>query len=91
VVLDASSLYRNLFFLLQILELDTKVVVALNQYDLLERDGYEIDTNKLEELLKVKVVKTVATKNIGIKELFEVALEEVHKSYKRVFWITVKR
>jgi len=62
VVLDASSLYRNLFFLLQILELDTKVVVALNQYDLLERDGYEIDTNKLEELLKVKVVKQLQPK-----------------------------
>ena len=87
VVLDASSLYRNLFFLLQILELDVKVVVALNQYDLLERDGYEIDTNKLEELLKVKVVKTVATKDIGIKELFEAALEEVRGPYKRVFLV----
>jgi len=75
VVLDASQLYRNLFFLLEILEIGANVVVALNQYDLLEASGFEIDVKKLESLLNVKVVKTVATKNIGLKELFETALD----------------
>ncbi len=75
VVVDAAHLYRNLFFLLQILEIQTKVVVALNQYDILEKDGYEIDTEKLEQILHVKVIKTIATKNVNLKELFEVALK----------------
>ncbi|MGB9856042.1 MAG: ferrous iron transport protein B [Caldisericum exile] len=81
VVVDASALYRNLFFLLQILEIGAKTVVALNQYDLLERDGFEIDLQKLESLLNVPVVKTIATKNIGLKELFERTLLMASRTY----------
>ena len=85
VVADASALYRNLFFLLQILEIGARTVVALNQYDMLERDGFEIDVDKLEEYLGVPVIKTIATKNIGLKELFEKALNEVKKPYTPKF------
>ncbi|MCI4463308.1 MAG: ferrous iron transport protein B [Caldisericum sp.] len=85
VVVDASALYRNLFFLLQILEIGARTVVALNQYDMLERDGFEIDVDKLEEYLGVPVIKTIATKNIGLKELFERALNEVKKPYTPKF------
>lgn len=74
VVVDASALYRNLFFLLQILEMEVPVVVALNQYDLLEKDGFEIDIKKLEDLLGIPVVKTIATKNVGLLELFNRAV-----------------
>lgn len=85
VVVDAAHFYRNLFFLLQILEIQTKVVVALNQYDILEKDGYEIDTEKLEQILHAKVIKTIATKNVNLKGLFEVALKvaqnEINGSY----------
>ena len=85
VVVDASALYRNLFFLLQILEIGARTVVALNQYDMLERDGFEIDVDKLEEYLGVPVIKTIATKNIGLKELFDKALNEVKKPYTPKF------
>lgn len=70
-VLDASNLERNLFFLLQIIELDVPIVVVLNQYDVLESKGIEIDEKKFSELLGLPVVKTIATKNKGLKELFE--------------------
>ena len=85
VVVDASALYRNLFFLLQILEIGARTVVALNQYDMLERDGFEIDVDKLEEYIGVPVIKTIATKNIGLKELFDDALSEVKKPYTPKF------
>ncbi len=86
VVVDASSLYRNLFFLLQVLETGARVLVALNQYDLLQEQGVQVDVNLLEKLLNVKVVRTIATKNFGLKDLFEVALSELEsKTYTRPF------
>ena len=79
-VVDASVLERNLFFTLQLLELEQKMVVALNQVDLAESKGINVDPDKLSELLKVPVVPTVATKKIGLTELVEtvisVAIEE---------------
>lgn len=86
VVVDASSLYRNLFFLLQVLETGARVLVALNQYDILQEQGVQVDVNLLEKLLNVKVVRTIATKNVGLKELFEVALSELEsKVYIKSF------
>jgi ferrous iron transport protein B len=70
-ILDASNLERNLFFLLQLIELEVPIVVVLNQYDLLEEKGFEIDDRKLSQLLGLPIVKTIATKNKGLKELFE--------------------
>jgi len=80
VVVDASALYRNLFFLLQVLETGAKIIVALNQYDLLKDQGIEIDTNLLQDVLGIKVIKTIATKNFGLKELFEEAVKEIKGS-----------
>jgi len=74
-VIDASNLERNLFFLLQLIELEVPIVVALNQYDVLEGRGLEIDSAKLSNLLGVPVLKTVATKNKGLRELFSLAKE----------------
>jgi ferrous iron transport protein B len=71
-IIDASNLERNLFFLFQLIELEAPIVVALNQYDVVEDKGFEIDVKKMSELLGVPVVKTVATKNRGLKELFQV-------------------
>lgn len=86
VVVDASSLYRNLFFLLQVLETGVRVLVALNQYDILQEQGVQVDVDLLEKLLNVKVVRTIATKNVGLKELFEVALSELEsKAYTKPF------
>ncbi len=70
-VVDASALERNLFFTIQLLELNANMIIALNQIDLMEKKGISIDYDKLGELLKVPVVPTVAIKGKGISELTE--------------------
>ena len=78
-VVDASVLERNLFFTLQLMELGTPMIVALNQVDIAKRKGIEIDTEKLEQLLGVPVVQTVATKGRGVSQLLEMAIKVTEK------------
>lgn len=70
-VIDATSLERNLFFTIQLLELNAPMIIALNQVDLMEHRGISIDYNKLEEILGVPVIPTVAIKGKGISQLTE--------------------
>jgi ferrous iron transport protein B len=70
-VVDATALERNLFFTIQLLELNAPIVIALNQIDLMEKRAISIDYNKLEELLGVPVVPTAAILGKGISELTE--------------------
>lgn len=74
-VIDASALERNLFFTLQLIELNVPLIIALNQTDLMEKKGLSIDTAKLEDALGVPVVSTVAIKGKGISQLTERAIE----------------
>ncbi len=74
-VVDASVLERNLFFTLQLIELEIPIVVALNQMDMAKKKGISIDTEKLEESLGLPVVQTIAVRGIGITQLLEKALE----------------
>jgi ferrous iron transport protein B len=78
-VVDASVLERNLFFTLQLIELETPIVIALNQMDIAKRKGIQIDLEKLERLLGIPVVPTVATKGVGVFQLLEKALELIEK------------
>jgi ferrous iron transport protein B len=78
-VLDASVLERNLFFTLQLMELEAPMVIALNQIDIAKKKGIEIDYEKLSQTLGVPVVPTVAIKGIGVYKLLEVALETIEK------------
>jgi ferrous iron transport protein B len=78
-VVDASVLERNLFFTLQLMELETPIIVALNQIDIARKKGLEIDTQKLENLLGIPVMLTVAIKGIGIFQLLEKAVEVIEK------------
>jgi ferrous iron transport protein B len=78
-VVDASVLERNLFFTLQLMELETPIIVALNQMDIAKKKGLEIDTEKLENLLGIPVMPTVAIKGIGIFQLLEKAVEVIEK------------
>ncbi|MEM3523852.1 MAG: ferrous iron transport protein B [Thermoproteota archaeon] len=74
-VVDASVLERNLFFTLQLMELETPMVIALNQMDIARRKGIRIDVEKLEEILGVPVVPTIAVKGVGIFKLLEKSVE----------------
>lgn len=83
-VVDAVNLERNLFFTLQLIELEVPLVIALNQYDILERKGLSINGKKLSELLGVPVIKTVAVHNKGLTELFETVRNALLKGEKKV-------
>ncbi len=74
-VIDATALERNLFFTIQLLELERPVVVALNQMDLAKEKGIEIDVEKLEEMLRVPVIPIVATRGQGLHELLQMVVD----------------
>ena len=69
VVIDASNLDNHLRFTLQLIALGLPVVVALNMFDLAERDGLTLDPKRLSEELGVPVVPTVAVRRRGLEEL----------------------
>ncbi|MFC2040052.1 FeoB small GTPase domain-containing protein [Chloroflexota bacterium] len=70
-VIDATNLERNLYLTLELLEQGKPMVVALNVWDDALHQGIQIDIAKLEQLLGVPVVPTVATTGQGFKELAE--------------------
>ena len=70
-IVDATSLERSLYLTTGLMELDCKVLVALNMADLLEKKGIQIDIKKLEEKLGTKVFKISALKETGIDELIK--------------------
>jgi len=81
-VVDASLLERNMFFTLQLLELGTPMIMALNQMDMAKKKGVRIDHEKLEKLLGIPVIPTVAVSGTGIYELLEKAVEVAEKKVK---------
>ncbi len=78
-VLDAGHLERNLLLTLEILATKKPVVLALNMWDEAQHLGIDIDVEKLEKLLNVAIVPTVALAGEGINELV-VLLEKAHDS-----------
>ena len=74
-VVDAGVLERNLFFTMQLIEMDVPLVVCLNQVDEAKKKGITIDLKKLEQTLGVPVVPTVAIRGEGIYELTKKAVE----------------
>jgi ferrous iron transport protein B len=68
-VVDASHLERDLFLTQQLIDLDKKIVVALNMMDEVEKNNISIDLEALEKELGVPVVPTTAAKNRGLDKL----------------------
>ena len=75
-VVDATNLERNLYLTTQIMELGTRVVIALNMADLAEARGDVIDTERMREFLEIPVVRTVGSRGEGIRELLDAVIEE---------------
>lgn len=74
-VVDASSLERNLYLTLQLLELGKPVVLALNMMDIVEERGMEIDLHRLPEMLgDIPVVPVSAAKRKGLDILLHAAI-----------------
>lgn len=78
-IVDATCLERSLFLTTQLLEANSKVIVALNMTDKLEEKGLSINEKKMEEMLGTKVIKISALKETGIEEL----IKEIDKPIKR--------
>lgn len=74
-IVDATSIERNLYLTLQILETGIPTVIALNMMDEVEARGDSIDAEKLSALLGVPVVPITARKGQGIPELMAQAVE----------------
>jgi ferrous iron transport protein B len=68
-VIDSTNLERNLYLTLELLERNIPVVVALNMWDDAKHNGITIDAEKLEKILGIPVVPTVALTGEGIKTL----------------------
>ena len=68
-IVDASNLRRNLYLTLMLIELEVRLLIALNKLDLARAKGLEIDVKELAELLGVPVVPTVAPREEGMEEL----------------------
>jgi len=93
-VIDSANLERNLYFTLQLIEMDTNVIIALNMTDEAVKKNIFINTAKLGDVLGVPVVTTVATKNKGIKELLETSAAMKVKPGRPVqpdYWQTINR
>ena len=68
-VVDASSLERNLYLTIQLIELGKPMVLALNMMDIVEERGMEIDLHRLPEMLGIPVVPVSARKRTGLEVL----------------------
>jgi ferrous iron transport protein B len=82
-VVDAAVLERNLFFTLQLIEMEAPLVICLNQIDTAKNKGIIIDEKKLREALGVPVVPTVAIRGEGIYELTKAALKVAQNHYNQ--------
>ena len=73
-VVDASNLERNLYLTTQIIDMNVRMVMALNMYDELEASGNTLDHMTLSQLFGVPMVPTVSRTGKGIEELFHVVI-----------------
>lgn len=80
-VADASSLERNLYLTLQLIELGKPVVLALNMMDIVEERGMEIDLHRLPEMLGVPAIPVSARKKTGLSILMHAVSH--HKDYAK--------
>ena len=73
-VVDSSNLERNLYLTTQLIDMNVRMVVALNMYDELQASGNILDHLLLGKLFGVPMVPTVCKRNIGIEQLFHVVI-----------------
>jgi len=77
-VIDTSNLERNLYLTTQLVDMDRKVVVALNMWDEFSEKGDEFDYRMLGKMIGIPMIPVVGSKGKGIKELFDKIIE-VHE------------
>ena len=87
-IIDSSKIERGLYLALEIIEKGCPTVVALNMWDVAKNGNIKINAQKMEEILGVPVVPTVATRGEGLKELVvrmkKAAPSEIEKIMEKV-------
>ena len=73
-IVDATNIERNLYLTMQLMELDTPMVLALNMMDEMRGNGGTVRINKMEAMLGIPVVPISAAKNEGVDELIDHAI-----------------
>ena len=79
-VIDSSNLQRNLYLTTQLIDMNLRVVMALNMYDELIAKGDKLDIKQLGYLLGMPVVPTVSRSGEGIEQLFETVVQVYEKT-----------
>ncbi|MBA7502402.1 Fe(2+) transporter FeoB [subsurface metagenome] len=74
-IVDASVLERNLFFTIQLLELETPMIMALNQMDVAKGKGITINIPQLQKSLGIPIIPTIATGGTGLDKLLGKAVK----------------
>lgn len=74
-VIDSTNLERNMYLTTQLIDMDIKVVIALNMYDDLISGGAKLDTRDLGAMMGIPIVPTTASKGQGLDELFDKIIE----------------
>ena len=82
-VVDASNLERNLYLTTQLIDMDLRVVMALNMYDELRAKGDKLDTKQLGYLLGMPCCPTVSRDGEGIPELFDTVISVYEGNHAR--------
>ncbi|MDD3962345.1 MAG: ferrous iron transport protein B [Bacteroidales bacterium] len=100
-VLDASNLERNLYLTTQLIDMDIRVVIALNMYDDMERNGDRLKHEYLGQLLGMPIIPTVGSKGKGVKELLRTIIRvyegndptsrHIHISYGKAIEMGIQR
>ncbi len=86
-VVDATNLERNLYLTTQLIDLDVKVIVALNMFDELQANGDRFDYQSLGRMLGIPFIPTIGTKGFGIRELFDKIINlytDKDKTYRHI-------
>ncbi|WP_291527962.1 ferrous iron transport protein B [Bacteroides sp. UBA939] len=82
-VVDASNLERNLFLTTQLIDMNLRVVIALNMYDELQTKGDKFDYEHLGEMIHIPIVPTIASRGKGIGALLDKVIEVYEDSAPR--------
>ena len=76
-VIDTTNLRRNLYLTLELIDMQQPMVAALNMFDDFTKRGYELDTDKLQNILGISVIPTIASRGLGTKKLIDFAIATV--------------
>ncbi len=70
-IVDSTNLKRNLYLTTQLMDLGCRVIIALNMFDEIRKEGIKLIPEKLEEKLGIKTIPTIGTQGVGIGDLLD--------------------